>query len=274
MCAASRGSASLGSGRAEEVSRFRAKQDTLASDALAEIIEGHNSEIQQLWSEKMMLRQELERVVQLMRAEVLPRERMMHALIRQLQETQDVFHQHRSGVQAVMLEGGIHRGLSQEQMWHYRQAANSMQDMEQELARITGLLARPLQGPSGDIFVFHPGDGDRGSSSFGTDYLRDRSFGGRGLGGDSHSDRGRCAGNIGSFGDRPGSFGGAFGGRGLAGDRIVDRSLSTDNYGGRNDGGLVGARTTRTAASMRTGMADRGRGLGSHLSAEPVERYV
>mmetsp|Transcript_30094 Transcript_30094/g.70971 ORF Transcript_30094/g.70971 Transcript_30094/m.70971 type:complete len:180 (-) Transcript_30094:67-606(-) len=122
-------------------SRFRQLAAPLAQELLGTLEREHQREICALYNEQVMLREELQRVLQLMEREFIPRERMVHDMLEKLSSTysQATAHFH---AQNSQLHDQAQRHAQQHDAQR-RQFIDPLVEAESELSRIQQLLARP-----------------------------------------------------------------------------------------------------------------------------------
>ena len=124
---------------------FAQRAMPLAHQLLQKLEEEHVREVVKMYEEQIMLRQELQRVTELMTTEMIPREKMLHDMFEKInnvyaQATQHL-HGHVSSMsQNVAGASGSHDKKRQELM-------DPLKDTERELQRIQQLLKQPVQVP-------------------------------------------------------------------------------------------------------------------------------
>lgn len=125
-------------------SEFQRLEQLLASDLLGHLKQEHEREIELLWEEQLMLREELTRIVELMQSEILPREKQMHDMIGKMQQAYEASTRQLHTQLTQNLKKG---GLSTEQQQQKQQLVNPLQAMEKELDRMAQLLSHDIIKP-------------------------------------------------------------------------------------------------------------------------------
>lgn len=117
----------------------------LGQDLMNRLKGEHEREIQALWEEQLMLREELERIVTLMQTEIVPREQQMHAMINQMQQA---WQQATHTLHAKIAERGSQAGLTGDQRNQVTALQDPLADMERELDRIGAFLSHEVVKPN------------------------------------------------------------------------------------------------------------------------------
>merc|ERR1719232_2085019 len=114
-------------------SDFRQMGEGLSGELVDQLCLEHDREVQALYQEQLELRMELQRIVELMSNEIIPRERKMHEMLEQMQAAYESATKNMHIMMTEKLQGFT---LSNDE----RQAAKK--EMEDPLAAMEGEIAR------------------------------------------------------------------------------------------------------------------------------------
>mmetsp|Transcript_18358 Transcript_18358/g.27701 ORF Transcript_18358/g.27701 Transcript_18358/m.27701 type:complete len:217 (+) Transcript_18358:29-679(+) len=138
---------------------FRSMALPMAQELVSDLDREHQKEIDYLYQEQLACRTELQRVVELMQKEVVPREKMMHEIIEGMTHSIEEATSHMHGMMAEYIAN--HKEKTAGSFLNRESLLNPMQEMEAELNRISALLAHGPIAP--EIQGWQPG-GPQGNS--------------------------------------------------------------------------------------------------------------
>jgi len=124
---------------------FRSLAEPLARELVEALDIEHRREIDYMYQEQLQLRTELQRVVELMQKEIVPRERLMHEMIENMQKSYEAAtaHMHASLTDQInKSKDKTGQSISQRQ-----QLVDPLREMENELNRIGKLLSHGPVAP-------------------------------------------------------------------------------------------------------------------------------
>jgi len=130
---------------------FERVETLLGQDLQARLKSEHDREVEFLWDQQIALREELERIVDLMQNEVLPREKAMHDMIEKLEEAYKVATGHMAEQMGSHVKNGGLQSHQKEQVLGLR---TPLEAMERELERLDDLLSHDVVAP--DIQGWQP----------------------------------------------------------------------------------------------------------------------
>jgi len=125
--------------------QFHEKALPLANQLCQKLEEEHVREVVRMYEEQWALRQELERVVNLMVTEMIPREKAVHDAMEKINDVYAQATQHLHHHVSSMSQHAA--GVSSQHDTKRKELFDPLQDTEKELARIQNLLAQPVQVP-------------------------------------------------------------------------------------------------------------------------------
>merc|ERR1719343_1753780 len=124
---------------------FAERATPLAHQLLQKLEEEHVREVVKMYEEQIMLRQELQRVVELMVTEMIPREKMLHDMFEKINTVYAQATQHLHGHVTSMSQ--TVSGVSGSHDSKRKELFDPLKDTEKELQRIQQLLQQPVQVP-------------------------------------------------------------------------------------------------------------------------------
>merc|ERR1719336_947912 len=130
-------------------SDFRQMGTALSTELVETLCTEHDREVQALYQEELELRSELQRILELLTNEILPRERQMHIMIEKMQEAYEKATQHMHAEMSKMAGGS----LSAEQDAQRQGLLDPLAEMEAEVARIKAALSHEVVQPDIDGWV-------------------------------------------------------------------------------------------------------------------------
>mmetsp|Transcript_1621 Transcript_1621/g.4102 ORF Transcript_1621/g.4102 Transcript_1621/m.4102 type:complete len:197 (+) Transcript_1621:65-655(+) len=119
---------------------FREVASNLASELVAQLTQEHTREVTAMYQEVLALRNELQRVAELMQG-YMQREKQLHEMMEQLTNTYTEATAHFHAAHSNFNDHAKNATASHDQQ--RRQLADPMRDTELELQRINALLAQP-----------------------------------------------------------------------------------------------------------------------------------
>eukprot|EP00930_Biecheleria_cincta_P096767 TRINITY_DN88563_c0_g1_i1.p1 TRINITY_DN88563_c0_g1~~TRINITY_DN88563_c0_g1_i1.p1 ORF type:complete len:218 (+),score=37.11 TRINITY_DN88563_c0_g1_i1:65-655(+) len=155
---------------------FREVASQLAGELVQQLTQEHTREVTAMYQEVMALRNELQRVAELMQG-YLQREKQLHDMMEQLTNTYQEATAHFHAAHSQFTDHAKHTTLNHDSQ--RRALVDPMRDTEQELQRIQALLAQPPVPPP-DVPVHLHQAGSMGGSMGGRSPQSMRSAGLRG----------------------------------------------------------------------------------------------
>merc|ERR1719336_3648638 len=133
-------------------SDFRQMGTALSTELVDTLCTEHDREVQALYQEELELRTELQRILELLTNEILPREKQMHIMIEKMQEAYEKATQHMHAEMSRFAGGA----LSEEEHALRQGLLDPLAEMEAEVARIKAALSHEVVRPDIDGWVPTP----------------------------------------------------------------------------------------------------------------------